>query len=279
MKAAGSSAFAQALPTFRRPPLTAKAWPTIPMPFRRFSKDAGWLMAAELRSVGVDFSFAPVLDVDSGISTIIGDRSFSRDAVTAARWASSFVQGMKLAGMAAVGKHFPGHGGVAPDSHIAFPVDSRSYAELDGRDLIPFKQLIASGIEGIMPAHVVYSALDERPAGFSPFWIHTVLRGRLGFSGAVFSDDLSMKAAELAGGWTERAEAALSAGCDMVLVCNNPEAADTVLDNLAWEPPPEHSRRLAAMAGRFAIDRDELLTSARWSDAVAAVRRVRQEVA
>jgi beta-N-acetylhexosaminidase len=225
---------------------------------------AGWLMASELLAVGVDFSFAPVLDVDCGISLVIGNRSFATDPERAAELASKFRKGMHAAGMAATGKHFPGHGAVAPDSHLALPVDERGLDSIRAKDLLPFKRLIAEGLEGMMPAHVVFSAADARPAGFSPFWIHRILREELRFDGAVFSDDLSMAGASWAGGYPERAEAALAAGCDMVLVCNNPDAAGEVLETLPIKADPHRQRRLAAMRGKAQFTREELMNSLQW---------------
>jgi len=225
---------------------------------------AGWLMASELLAVGVDFSFAPVLDVDCGISQVIGNRSFSTDPGLAAALASAFQKGMHAAGMAATGKHFPGHGAVAPDSHLALPVDDRDLDSIKARDLLPFKRLIAEGLEGVMPAHVIFSAADDRPAGFSPFWIREILRRELQFNGAVFSDDLSMAGASWAGDYPERAKMALAAGCDMVLVCNNPEAAEQVLEALPIKPDPKRQRRLAAMRGKPQFNREQLLNSVQW---------------
>ncbi|MGR8940915.1 MAG: beta-N-acetylhexosaminidase [Gammaproteobacteria bacterium] len=225
---------------------------------------AGWLMAAELLAVGVDFSFAPVLDVDCGVSRIIGDRSFSTDPQLAAELASAFRKGMRAAGMAATGKHFPGHGWVAPDSHLALPVDERDLDSILARDLIPFRRLISEGLEGVMPAHIVYSAIDERPAGFSPFWIQQILRGQLGFNGVVFSDDLSMAGASWAGGYPERAQMALDAGCDMVLVCNNPTAAEDVIEKLPIRNQPLRESRLASMRGKTQFNREQLPNSVKW---------------
>ncbi len=236
---------------------------------------AGWLMAVELRSVGVDFSFAPVLDVDSGISEIIGDRSFSRDPEKAGEYALNFALGMKRAGMAAVGKHFPGHGAVALDSHLALPEDLRPYEEIANRDLLPFRKLIAQGLEGVMPAHVVYRAVDEMPAGFSRRWIGGVLRGELGFSGAVFSDDLSMAgAAVIASDYPERAWLAIEAGCDMVLVCNQPEALGAVLESLEDLDWQQRQPVLAAMRGKFPIDRSTLLSGLEWRTANDRINRL-----
>jgi beta-N-acetylhexosaminidase len=225
---------------------------------------AGWLMASELLAVGVDFSFAPVLDVDCGISQVIGNRSFSADPEQAAELASAFRKGMLSAGMAGTGKHFPGHGAVAPDSHLALPVDERDLDSIKAKDLLPFIRLIDEGLEGIMPAHVVFSAADDKPAGFSPFWIQQILREELQFSGAVFSDDLSMAGASWAGDYPERAGMALAAGCDMVLVCNNPIAAEQVLDALPIAVNPLRENRLAAMRGKPQFNRAQLLNSIQW---------------
>ncbi|MBM4202151.1 MAG: beta-N-acetylhexosaminidase [Gammaproteobacteria bacterium] len=235
------------------------------------AETAGWVMAGELRSVDVDFSFAPVLDVDCGISQVIGDRAFSDRPGEATVLATAFFRGMQRAGMAGVGKHFPGHGAVAADSHLALPIDNRPWQEIHDRDLTTFQSLIAAGIEGIMPAHVVYPACDTQPAGFSRFWIGEVLRERLRFTGAVFSDDLSMVGAHAAGGLTSRALAAVEAGCDMVLVCNIAEDVEPVLDALGDSASPERQHRLRAMRGRFPVDRERLMASAEWRDAIAAL--------
>ncbi len=227
-------------------------------------EDAGWLMAAEVLNVGVDFSFAPVLDVDCGISQIIGNRSFSQDPQRAAELCSAFRNGMKSAGMAATGKHFPGHGSVALDSHLTLPEDNRDLETIRAHDLLPFKRLIAEGLEAIMPAHVVYPQVDHLPAGFSPIWIQEILRKELQFDGAIFSDDLSMEGAAIAGDFLERARLADSAGCDMLLVCNNPKAAEQVLDGMRFAPSIDRQRRLRAMLGRPQFDSSTLFTTERW---------------
>ena len=214
------------------------------------AESAGWLMAAELLAVGVDFSFAPVLDVDCGVSEIIGNRSFSSSPALAAHLASLFRKGMNAAGMAATGKHFPGHGAVALDSHLTLPVDERDLDSIRAKDLLPFKQLIKEGLEGIMPAHVVYPNIDPHPAGFSPFWIQKILRQELNFKGTVFSDDLSMAGAASVGDFPERARLAQQAGCDMLLVCNNPVAAEQVLDALPIRHDPIREQRLQRMQGK-----------------------------
>ncbi|MCQ8102999.1 beta-N-acetylhexosaminidase [Methylomonas sp. SURF-2] len=240
---------------------------------------AGWLMAAEVLSVDVDFSFAPVLDVDCGISQIIGDRSFSSDPEQAAQLAAAFVSGMRSAGMAATGKHFPGHGAVAADSHLALPVDSRPLAEIRARDLLPFQVLIEQGLEGIMPAHVVYKQVDELPAGFSRIWLQQILRQELGFDGAIFSDDLSMEGAAGVGDFLDRARLAQEAGCDMLLVCNNPAAAEQVLDKLPITQNSERERRLLAMRGRPRHDRRSLLNSEKWQQTAAQIQQITEAYA
>ena len=228
------------------------------------TEDAGWLMASELLVLGVDFSFAPVLDIDCGVSQIIGNRSFSEDCALACQLASSFTKGMHSAGMAATGKHFPGHGSVALDSHLALPVDERDFDSIYSKDILPFKQLIDEGLEGIMPAHVVYPAIDELPAGFSAIWVNEILRKQLGFNGAVFSDDLSMEGAACVGDFTERARLARQAGCDMILVCNNETAAEQVLESTPIESSPIRQARLLAMLGRHSLTAQELKNSSRW---------------
>jgi beta-N-acetylhexosaminidase len=210
----------------------------------------GFILAAELQAHGVDLSFAPVLDMDCGASTVIGDRAFHSDPNAIAELACVLVQGLHEGGMGAVGKHFPGHGHVRADSHYEIPVDERAYAAIKTADLVPFRRLIDLGLSAIMPAHVIYSQVDDRPAGFSPVWLKKILRQDLRFDGVVFSDDLSMEGASGAGGVVERAAAALSAGCDMVLVCNDPAAADQLLDNLDYTMPAVSLMRLARMHGR-----------------------------
>ncbi|MGZ5016567.1 MAG: beta-N-acetylhexosaminidase [Methylobacter sp.] len=228
------------------------------------AESAGWLMAAELLAVGVDFSFAPVLDIDCGVSEIIGNRSFSTDPTLATRLSSLFRKGMNEAGMAATGKHFPGHGAVALDSHLTLPIDERDLDSIRAKDLAPFKQLIEEGLEGIMPAHVVYPKVDPNPAGFSPFWIQQILRKELNFNGTVFSDDLSMEGAASVGDFPERARRAQAAGCDMILVCNNPIAAEQVLESLPITQDPVREQRLNRMQGKPQMDREQLMHTEKW---------------
>ncbi len=206
----------------------------------------GRTIGAELRAVGVDLSFTPVLDLDWGRSPVIGDRAFHSDPAAVAALARSLSHGLLLAGMANCGKHFPGHGFADADSHVALPVDGRSLDELLGVDAAPYRWL-GEALLSVMPAHVVYPAVDEQPAGFSSRWLRTILRGRLGFRGLIFSDDLTMEGATVAGDIVARAEAALAAGCDMVLVCNRPDLADELLAKLSWSPPAGFAERLAAM--------------------------------
>ncbi len=228
------------------------------------AESAGWLMAAELLAVGVDFSFAPVLDIDCGISEIIADRSFSQDHQLAAQLASSFRKGMVSAGMAATGKHFPGHGAIALDSHLTLPVDNRDLQTIREKDLQPFKQLISEGLEAIMPAHVVYPQVDSLPAGFSKYWVQQILRSELNFNGTVFSDDLSMEGAVSMGDFSQRAILALEAGCDMVLVCNNPTAASEVLASLAVTQSDSREQRLKTMLAKPHLSREQLIKTDKW---------------
>lgn len=212
------------------------------------AEHCGWLMATEVLAVGIDFSFAPVLDLD-GISQIIGDRSFHCNTAQLIRLASAFMQGMHRAGMATTGKHFPGHGSVAADSHIAAPVDHRTLDDIERNDMQPFIQL-KDQLDALMPAHVIYDQVDPSPAGFSTFWLQNIIRQKLGFDGVLFSDDLSMQAACVAGGAEARIKAALSAGCDMGLVCNDRTAALNALMALQDMPLP-NQQRLEKMRGKI----------------------------
>jgi beta-N-acetylhexosaminidase len=227
-----------------------RVWDGNPQHAGHLAHEVGYVLAAELRAHGVDLSFAPVLDIDYGNSSVIGDRALHSDPQAIADLARALVQGFRQGGMSAVGKHFPGHGHVRADSHHEVPIDDRPYAEIEAIDLVPFRRLIESGLGGIMPAHVIYPQVDRHPAGFSPVWLKTILRGELGFDGVIFSDDLSMEGASVAGGVVDRARAAFGAGCDMVLVCNNPPAADELLEHLDFAMPATSLARLARMHGR-----------------------------
>ncbi|MCB1866999.1 MAG: beta-N-acetylhexosaminidase [Gammaproteobacteria bacterium] len=231
----------------------------------------GWLMASELLAEGIDFSFAPVLDLGTGVSEVIGDRAFHRNSSAVAELAHAWIKGVHAAGMAAVGKHFPGHGNVSEDSHLALPVDRRRREEILMDDLLPFRRLIENGMEAVMPAHVIYAMASPQLAGFSSYWLKQILRGELGFQGVIFSDDLSMAAAGEAGSVTSRAGAALEAGCDMVLVCNDQESAAKVLDELKDYSDPAAQMRLIRMHGRRKLKREKLHTDKRWKNAVEMV--------
>jgi len=228
-----------------------KIWNHRPQQAKHLAKQLGFVMSAELSACGIDFSFAPVLDVDHGQSSVIGDRAFHRSPSAIAELAHSLMMGLKLNVMAAVGKHFPGHGFIKADTHHELAIDHRSYEDIEMEDLIPFKQLIDFGITGIMAAHVIYSSVDKHPAGFSKYWLKTILRNELGYEGCVFSDDLSMKGTEGYGNIVDRARIALEAGCDMVLVCNDSLSCDVLLDKLEWETSAINLARLASMRGRF----------------------------
>jgi beta-N-acetylhexosaminidase len=242
-----------------------------PASARRAAAAVGWLMAAELRSVGVDFSFAPVLDLDRGVSRVIGDRAFSGGVNQVSELAQAWSEGVRDAGMAAVGKHFPGHGGVAADSHEELPADDRPFSEIEMEDLVPFERLIRRGLEAVMPAHVVYPRVDPNPAGFSRFWLQKILRERLNFQGVIFSDDMNMAAAAAGGSYSERARAALDAGCDVLLVCNNRPAALEVIESLRDHDDPTVHLRCMRMHGRAVFARERLHLDTRWQLGLRAV--------
>lgn len=239
------------------------------------AEQLGWLMAAECLSVGVDVSFAPVLDLDYANSQVIGDRALHSDPQIVGQLAEHYVQGMHQAGMAAVGKHYPGHGFVAADSHVDIPVDHRDYEEIAASDLLPFKHMIEKGVDGLMPAHVIYKQCDPDPAGFSVFWIQQLLRMKLGFDGTVFSDDLTMEGASCAGeSMIERARAALGAGCDVVLVCNNQDAAQSTLDGLERYTMSQDSlQRHQKMKARQRQEWDVLHQSKQWNECVSSCQQ------
>lgn len=233
----------------------------------------GWLMAAEVLSVGVDMSFAPILDVDCGLSQVIGNRAFHHQPEVATALLHEFILGMHHAGMAATGKHFPGHGSVEADSHVAIPVDNRTFAEIDAFDLVPFK-ILAPKLQGIMPAHVIYPEVDNKPAGFSAIWLQDLLRHKMGFKGVIFSDDLSMEGAGVVGGYADRANAALEAGCDMVLACNHRAGAIEILTYLEKYPNTPNQARFEALRGKGKLAWNDLPHHPQWIAAEEAIRSI-----
>lgn len=242
---------------------------------REQASEAGWLMASELRSVGIDFSFAPVLDLDFGRCGVIGDRAFHSQADAVYQLCHSYIKGMAEAGMAAVGKHFPGHGYVEEDSHIAIPVDHRDFDTLYQQDMLPYRKLVHDSLAAIMPAHIIYDRVDSAPAGFSRRWLQDILRQQLQFQGVIFSDDLNMQGASVAGDrFSERAESAIAAGCDIILACNNRDGALDILENFSYHDDPVRHLRVARMHGRQAISRHELIRSRRWHLAVEQIQNI-----
>ncbi len=236
------------------------------------ARDCGWLMASEVIASGLDISFAPVLDVDRDISSIIGDRAFSDQPEQVIDIASAFIQGMNEAGMAATGKHFPGHGGIFADSHIEAPVDQRDWQQLWDHDLRPFVAL-SPALGGIMPAHITFPAIDANSVGFSPFWLREILRNKLGFNGVIFSDDLAMKGADVAGGFQRKAELALKAGCDMILVCNDRKGALEVLDYMTANSIPQ-TEKIAAMQKTTSVSWSVLETDSRRVDTLTRLKKI-----
>jgi len=233
----------------------------------RIARQAGWLIGSELRSTGIDLSFGPCVDLDWGVSEIIGNRSFHRRADVVSELAESFARGLRSAGMAAVAKHFPGHGAVVADSHEKLPVDRREYG-LILDDMRPYERMMnTSVVAGVMLAHIVYREVDEMPSGFSKYWIQRELRDRLGFGGAVFCDDLSMKATADYGRMPVRAKLALDAGCDMILVCNDRERATQAVNALSSYSNPLSLVRLARLHGTGQMSREKLLASDEWQAA------------
>jgi len=217
---------------------------------QNLAQSVGWLMASELRAVGVDFSFAPCIDLDYGVSEIIGDRAFHADADAVAALGVAYAAGMRDAGMAATAKHFPGHGAVVADSHTDLPVDRRSLADMEA-DLRPYRVLIQNNLAAVMAAHVVYPALDDLPASLSRRWIEDTLRGELGFHGCVFADDLSMAGAAAFGGILQRVKLAFAAGCDVLPICNDRQAVQSVLEHFGPEfGSPASQARLVRMRAR-----------------------------
>ena len=239
------------------------------------ARGCGFVMGSELQAHGVDFSFAPVLDVDYGESGVIGDRALHADPNVIAVLAEALQAGLNASGMMSVGKHFPGHGYVRADSHHEVPIDDRTLTEITARDLVPFQRLARSGMGGIMPAHVIYPKVDSRPAGFSAVWLQRVLLEKIGFEGLIFSDDLMMEGASTAGGVVARANAALNAGCDMALLCNDPRSADSLLEGLERRAvAPTLARRLDKMRGK-SISSAALKANAAYLAAAENLARIR----
>ena len=225
--------------------------------------DVGYLMACEVLAVGVDFSFAPVLDID-GCSLVIGDRAFHHDPQIIIQLSARFMSGMKMAGMATTGKHFPGHGSIAPDSHVSDATDERSFEEIWHCDMTTFVKNLAQ-LDAVMPAHVIYKKVDDKPAGFSKIWLQDILRDRLGFDGVIFSDDLSMKAAHVAGGVDMRIKSAIEAGCDMALVCNSRDDAVLAVQYAKTMNQRPH-QRFARMKGNIPAWQGSLQATCRLFD-------------
>jgi beta-N-acetylhexosaminidase len=246
-----------------------------PRAARRAAVEFGWLMASELLAVGVDLSFAPVVDLDLGLAEVIGDRALHAEAEVVAELADAFVDGMQAAGMVPTAKHFPTHAGARADSHTDAAVDRRDYAELFD-DLLPYRRLIAGGLHSIMVGHVSFPRLDELPASLSRWWIGTELRGELGFAGAVISDDMHMAGAAAFGSHAERVVRALAAGCDLVLLCNCPEAVPAVIERLGDYKDPAAQLRLMRLRGRHAADLDVLRSTSRWQSAKRMVDSLSQ---
>ncbi|MBC8027958.1 MAG: beta-N-acetylhexosaminidase [Steroidobacteraceae bacterium] len=239
------------------------------------ARSMGWLMAAELRAHGIDLSFAPCVDLDYGVSEIIGDRAFHSKPEAVAQLALAYMHGMKDAGMAATAKHFPGHGAVVADSHQSLPVDRRDWNGI-ADDILPYRRLIANALPGVMVAHVLFPAVAPEPASLSRRWIQNALREELRFEGAVFTDDLSMGGAKEFGDVVQRAMAALDAGCDVLPVCNDRPAVAKLLDELDHDIQPSSHLRLVRMRGRAAPEREELLAGEPWRGAQDLLARSAQ---
>ena len=237
---------------------------------RRAARAVGTVISAELGAHGVDFSFTPVLDLDFGASAVIGQRAFHYDPNAVGALAAQLIEGLSGGGMAAVGKHFPGHGFAAADSHVAVPTDPRPAKDIFRKDLLPYRAAIKAGMAAVMPAHVIFPQADAEPAGYSKYWLQEVLRGELGFDGLIFSDDLSMEGASTVGGVVERAQAALAAGCYQVLLCQKPKEQEVLLESLASVQlaAPERVERMRRKGGR------DFRKSVPYREALAALQDV-----
>lgn len=243
----------------------------------QFAKEAGWLMAAEMFALDIDLSFAPVLDLGHQCKAI-GDRSFGQNPTHILPLAEAFIDGMREIGMATTGKHFPGHGHVVADSHLETPFDDRSKETIFNHDIQPFKQLITKGkLSAIMPAHVIYTQCDSQPASGSAYWLKDVLRQQLNFNGVIFSDDLGMKGAGFMGDYVERSEKALNAGCDLLLLCNEPAGVVQVLDNLKYQPTQAQQERHYSLMKRKSVSWRELEQSVRWQQAHQSLAKLQTQ--
>ncbi len=243
----------------------------------KMAETIGWLLATELLAAGVDFSFAPVLDLDYGDSRVIGDRAFDANEFVVAELAAKVMLGMHKAGMACVAKHFPGHGYIEQDTHKEVAVDNRSLAEISQKDIQPFLKLISQKIEGVMPAHVIYSKVDTKPAGFSAKWLQEILRDQCHFNGAIISDDMSMQAAVQFGSSLERVNKALEAGCDLVLLCNDLVMVDEVLSQLVWQANVLNHSRLIRLHGKPILQQQHLHSSPLWQAAAYKINSFRDQ--
>ena len=242
------------------------------------AQQMGWLLATELRAVGIDFSFAPVLDLDYGVSEVIGDRAYSDEVQIVAQLATASRQGMAEAGMTAVGKHFPGHGAVYKDSHHECPIDERSYEEIYRNDLQPFIHGFRNGLQAIMTAHVTYPQVDKQIASLSSLWLTKILRQQLSYQGVIFSDDLNMKGVNNSGSYLQRVEMALNAGSDMVLLCNNRPAVLQVIHGIKRDDDPVALLRLLRLHGRKnPPDVEQQKYSAKWQNAHQMALDIQQQ--
>jgi len=241
------------------------------------ARDCGWLLASEILAIGIDYSYTPVLDVDDEFCSVIGDRAFSADPERVSRLARAFIDGAREAGMAVTGKHFPGHGSVRGDSHLELPVDERSLEEVRAKDLLPFEALKTS-LDAVMPAHILFPQVDaEAAVGFSKVWLQDILRRQMGYGGVIFSDDLTMEGATQMGSYTERAYAAIEAGCDMVLICNNRQGALSVLNELAQDDYYRNNASRESMRARETVRPDGLRGSSRWQSTQERLEKISQQ--
>lgn len=244
---------------------------------KQLAFDAAWLMASEMFALDIDLSFAPVLDLGHQCKAI-GDRAFSDSLNTALPIAEAFIDGMRTVGMATTGKHFPGHGNVLADSHLETPFDDRPAADIFAHDIQPFKQLIQKGkLSAIMPAHVVYRQCDSQPASGSAYWLQKILRQELQFNGVIFSDDLGMKGAGFMGNFVERSEKAIQAGCDLLLLCNEPDGVVQVLDGLTYQPTEAQKQRHLSLMKKRSLDWQSLTASAHYRQLSARLSTFQQQ--